>query len=94
MPVGTGALPYDPMRVGCIVATGIGGIQTIELQHDVLRDRGPARMSPLGIPAQMSNAAAAAVSMKYGAQGPDVQRRVRLLERRPRDRLRASDDPV
>jgi len=64
-----GGLPYDPMRVGCIVATGIGGIQTIELQHDVLRERGPARMSPLGIPAQMSNAAAAAVSMKFGLKG-------------------------
>ncbi len=64
-----GELPYDPMRLGCILATGIGGIQTIELQHDVLRDRGPARMSPLGIPAQMPNAAAAAVSMKFGLQG-------------------------
>jgi 3-oxoacyl-[acyl-carrier-protein] synthase II len=62
-------LPYDPMRLGCILATGIGGIQTIELQHDVLRDRGPARMSPLGIPAQMPNAAAAAVSMKFGLKG-------------------------
>ncbi len=64
-----GGVPYDPMRVGCIVSTGIGGIQTIELQHDVLRERGPARMSPLGIPAQMPNAAAAAVSMKYGLKG-------------------------
>ena len=64
-----GDLPYDPMRLGCILATGIGGIQTIELQHDVLRDRGPARMSPLGIPAQMPNAAAAAVSMKFGLKG-------------------------
>ena len=45
-----GDLPYDPMRLGCILATGIGGIQTIEPQHDVMRDRGPARMSPLGIP--------------------------------------------
>jgi len=64
-----GGHPYDPMRIGCIVSTGIGGIQTIELQHDVLRDRGPARMSPLGIPAQMPNAAAAAVSMKFGLKG-------------------------
>ncbi len=64
-----GELPYDPLRVGCVVSTGIGGIQTIELQHDVLRDRGPQRMSPLGIPAQMPNAAAAAVSMKYGLKG-------------------------
>jgi 3-oxoacyl-[acyl-carrier-protein] synthase II len=62
-------LPYDPMRLGCVVSTGIGGIQTIELQHDVLRERGPARMSPLGIPAQMPNAAAAAVSMKFGLKG-------------------------
>jgi 3-oxoacyl-[acyl-carrier-protein] synthase II len=64
-----GGMAYDPLRVGCVVSTGIGGIQTIELQHDVLRDRGPARMSPLGIPAQMPNAAAAAVSMKYGLKG-------------------------
>jgi 3-oxoacyl-[acyl-carrier-protein] synthase II len=64
-----GGLPYDPMRVGCVVATGIGGIQTIENQHDVLRDRGAARMSPLGIPAQMPNAAAAGISMKYGLKG-------------------------
>jgi 3-oxoacyl-[acyl-carrier-protein] synthase II len=64
-----GELPHDPMRVGCVLATGIGGIQTIENQHDVLRDRGVERMSPLGIPSQMPNAAAAAVSMKYGLKG-------------------------
>ncbi len=62
-------LPYDPFRAGCIVATGIGGIQTVEAQLDVQRERGSQRMSPLGIPAQMSNAAAAAISMKYGLQG-------------------------
>jgi 3-oxoacyl-[acyl-carrier-protein] synthase II len=61
--------PYDPMRIGCIVATGIGGIQTVEMQHDVMRDKGANRVSPLGIPAYMPNAAAAAVSMKYGLQG-------------------------
>jgi 3-oxoacyl-[acyl-carrier-protein] synthase II len=61
--------PYDPMRIGCIIATGIGGIQTVESQHDVLRDRGPKMVSPLGIPQYMPNAAAAAVSMKYGLQG-------------------------
>jgi 3-oxoacyl-[acyl-carrier-protein] synthase II len=64
-----GGLPVDPLRAGCILATGIGGIQTVENQHDVLRDRGPERMSPLGIPAQMPNAAAAAISMKYGLKG-------------------------
>jgi 3-oxoacyl-[acyl-carrier-protein] synthase II len=64
-----GELPYDAFRAGCIVATGIGGIQTVENQLDIQRERGAGRMSPLGIPAQMSNAAAAAISMKYGLKG-------------------------
>jgi 3-oxoacyl-[acyl-carrier-protein] synthase II len=62
-------LPYDPLRTGCVIATGIGGIHTVEEQHDVLRDRGARMVSPLGIPQYMPNAAAAAVAMKYGLQG-------------------------
>jgi 3-oxoacyl-[acyl-carrier-protein] synthase II len=64
-----GELPYDPVRVGCLIATGIGGIHTVETQHDVMREKGANRVSPLGIPAYMPNAAAAAVSMKHGLQG-------------------------
>jgi 3-oxoacyl-[acyl-carrier-protein] synthase II len=64
-----GGLPCDPMRIGCVIATGIGGIQTVESQHDVMRDRGANMVSPLGIPLYMPNAGAAAVSMKYGLQG-------------------------
>lgn len=60
---------YDPMRIGCVIGTGIGGIQTVENQHDVLRDRGPKAVSPLGIPMQMPNAAAAAVSMRHNLRG-------------------------
>jgi 3-oxoacyl-[acyl-carrier-protein] synthase II len=62
-------LPYDPLRVGCVIATGIGGIQTVEAQHDVMRDRGARMVSPLGIPQYMPNAAAAAVAMKHGLKG-------------------------
>jgi 3-oxoacyl-[acyl-carrier-protein] synthase II len=62
-------LPYDPLRVGCVIATGIGGIHTIESQHDVMRDRGAKMISPLGIPQFMPNGAAAAVSMKHGLRG-------------------------
>jgi len=61
--------PYDPLRVGCVIATGIGGFETVESQHDVMRDRGAKMISPLGIPQYMPNAAAAAVSMKHGLQG-------------------------
>ncbi len=55
--------------IGCIIATGIGGIETVETQHDVMRDKGAKMVSPLGIPQYMPNAAAAAVSMKHGLQG-------------------------
>jgi len=60
---------FDPLRVGCVVATGIGGQLTLESQLDVLRERGPKMVSPLGIPMYMPNAAVAAVSMKYHLQG-------------------------
>jgi 3-oxoacyl-[acyl-carrier-protein] synthase II len=62
-------LPYDPYRIGCVVATGIGGIETVETQHDVMRDRGAKMVSPLGIPQYMPNAGAAAVSMRFGLRG-------------------------
>ncbi len=64
-----GEKPYDPLRIGCVIATGIGGIETVETQHDLMRDKGAARVSPLGIPAYMPNAGAAAVSMRHGLQG-------------------------
>jgi 3-oxoacyl-[acyl-carrier-protein] synthase II len=62
-------LPYDPLRTGCVIATGIGGIETVEIQHDVMRDKGPRSVSPLGIPQYMPNAGAAAVAMKHGLKG-------------------------
>src|SRR5579859_7364564 len=62
-------LPYDAMRVGCVIGSGIGGIQTVVAQHNVLRDKGPKLISPLGIPQLMGNAATAAVSMKHGLRG-------------------------
>jgi 3-oxoacyl-[acyl-carrier-protein] synthase II len=61
--------PYDPLRVGCVIATGIGGIETVETQHDVMRDRGAKMVSPLGIPQYMPNAGAAAVAMRHGLKG-------------------------
>jgi 3-oxoacyl-[acyl-carrier-protein] synthase II len=64
-----GGLPFDPMRIGLILATGIGGLETIEVNYDAMRERGPERISPLGIPTFMPNAAAAAISMRYGIKG-------------------------
>ncbi len=62
-------LPYAAERIGCVVGTGIGGIGTIETQHDVLRDKGEGRVSPLSVPLMMGNAAAGAVSLRHGLRG-------------------------
>jgi 3-oxoacyl-[acyl-carrier-protein] synthase II len=56
-------------RVACVIGTGIGGINTIEEQHDIMRERGPERVSPLGIPTLMANAASGVIAMKYGLRG-------------------------
>lgn len=64
------ATPYDPLRVATVIGTGIGGLGTLESQFDVLRDEGPRKLSPLGIPLMMPNAAAATVAMQHGFHGP------------------------
>ena len=57
-------------RVGVIIGSGIGGLPLIESMHDVLRDRGPGRISPFFIPGLIVNMAAGQVSIRYGAKGP------------------------
>ena len=61
--------PADPDRSACVIGTGIGGITTIEEQHTIMQERGPEKVSPLGIPILMANAASGVVSMKHGLRG-------------------------
>ncbi|HVV89180.1 MAG TPA: beta-ketoacyl-ACP synthase II [Solirubrobacterales bacterium] len=64
-----GTPPYDPYRVGCVIATGIGGLVSLEREQEKLITKGPKAVSPLAVPLMMGNAAAAAVSMRHGLQG-------------------------
>ncbi len=59
----------DLDRVGCIMGTGIGGIQAIESAHLVQLERGPRRTSPHFIPKMMPNALSAQISIKFGLRG-------------------------
>lgn len=61
--------PYDGDEVGCVVGTGIGGLDSLERQHDVLRERGAKAVSPLSVPLLMGNAAAAQLAMRHGLRG-------------------------
>jgi 3-oxoacyl-[acyl-carrier-protein] synthase II len=63
-------LPYDAERIGCVFGTGIGGIGTLEANHVALQERGAGAVSPLAVPLMMSNAGAAALSMRHGLRGP------------------------
>ncbi len=62
---------YEPDRTGVIIGSGIGGIRTFEEQHDMLRDRGPSKISAFFVPMFISDIAAGVVSMRYNARGPN-----------------------
>lgn len=64
------ALQADPARVGVNIATGVGGLGTLEEQILVNYEKGSRRVSPFLVPMMMGNAASAAVSMRHGFQGP------------------------
>lgn len=66
----SGPLPHDPTRIGTIFGTGIGGLRTLEEQVIVRVEKGERRVSPFLVPMMMSNASGAAISMRYGLQGP------------------------
>lgn len=56
-------------RVGVIVGSGIGGLQTMEDQCAILLERGPGRISPFLVPMMITDLAAGHISIKYGAKG-------------------------
>jgi 3-oxoacyl-[acyl-carrier-protein] synthase II len=65
-----GSVDADPSRFGVVVGTGVGGLHTLEEQVLVRAEKGERRVSPFLVPMMMANAAGAAVSMRYGLQGP------------------------
>ena len=59
-------------RIGVAVGSGIGGIVTIETCHDVVNNRGPAKVSPFFVPSCIINMIAGHLSIMYGLQGPNI----------------------
>ncbi|MBT8214779.1 MAG: beta-ketoacyl-ACP synthase II [Acidimicrobiia bacterium] len=59
-------------RAGVVVGSGIGGIQTFQDEIDVMRERGPGRVSPLAITKIISNMAGGVVSIAYHLYGPNT----------------------
>ncbi|RGD57745.1 beta-ketoacyl-[acyl-carrier-protein] synthase family protein [Kitasatospora xanthocidica] len=63
-----GAPEVDPDRLASAIGTGIGGVGTLLREDDVLETAGARRVSPRTVPMLMPNAAAALISIEYGAR--------------------------
>jgi 3-oxoacyl-[acyl-carrier-protein] synthase II len=66
----SGRPDVDPRRFGVIYGTGVGGLGTLEDQVRTRLEKGERRVSPFLVPMMMGNASGAAISMRYGLQGP------------------------
>ena len=61
----------DATRVGVVAASGVGGLQILQAQMDVLRSRGPGRFSPFIIPQMIVNILPGLISINHGMKGPN-----------------------
>ena len=61
----------DFSRIGVIIGSGIGGVQTIETEYKVLLEKGPKRVSPFLIPMEIINMASGEIAIEYGFTGPN-----------------------
>ncbi len=62
----------DRDRIGVIIGSGIGGLDTIEKQFQILLEKGPRRVSPFLVPMLIANMASGYVSICYGLRGPNT----------------------
>ena len=62
----------DKERLGVYVGSGIGGINTTLREAKKLSEKGPDMISPFFVPMMISNMAAGAISIKFGAKGPTL----------------------
>lgn len=62
----------DLDRVGVMIGSGIGGLQSMEMESQRIFTKGPSRVSPFTIPMMISNMASGLVSMEFGFRGPNM----------------------
>ncbi|HEX5807150.1 MAG TPA: beta-ketoacyl-ACP synthase II, partial [Anaerolineales bacterium] len=59
-------------RIGAVIGTGIGGISTLLEQVEVMRERGPERVSPFLVPMMISDSAPGMIAIRFGVRGPNM----------------------
>jgi len=59
----------DPYRIGTIIGSGVGSLETIEKEYKVLLEKGPRKLSPFMIPMLITNEAAGHVAIRFKLKG-------------------------
>lgn len=59
-----------PERVGVLIGSAIGGVETLLENYDKMKERGPHRVSPFFLPAMIADTAGAQIAIDYGLEGP------------------------
>ncbi len=59
-------------KTGVSVGSGLGGLELLEHNHDILKKSGPRRISPFFIPGMISNLAPGNISIRHNAKGPNL----------------------
>jgi 3-oxoacyl-[acyl-carrier-protein] synthase II len=62
----------DLDRIGVMIGSGIGGLQSMEMEATRLYEKGPSRVSPFTIAMMISNMASGMISMEFGLRGPNM----------------------
>jgi 3-oxoacyl-[acyl-carrier-protein] synthase II len=62
----------DPYRVAVMLGSALGGVVSLSQQFDLLQEKGPQRVSPLLMVSMLIDNAAATISMRWGAKGPNL----------------------
>ena len=63
---------YNLENVGVAVSSGIGGLETIEKNAIILKEKGPRKISPFFVPGSIINMASGNIAIKYGFKGPNL----------------------
>jgi 3-oxoacyl-[acyl-carrier-protein] synthase II len=69
---GLSAVSADPERVGVLVSSGVGGLESTQQNIRVLLERGPNRLPPLTVPIMIADMASGMLSIHFGFSGPNL----------------------
>jgi 3-oxoacyl-[acyl-carrier-protein] synthase II len=62
---------YKPERTGVVLGSCVGGFNQLMQQHDILRERGPDRVSPMFIPNMLVDSPSGQLAIELGIRGPN-----------------------